>query len=283
VRIDVFTIFPDMVSGFAGQALLGRAKERGLLDIRAHDLRAATTDPHRTVDAAPFGGGAGMVLMPEPVFAAVEAVDPPRPLYLLAPGGRTFDQGLAVDLAGGGGFSLLCGRYEGVDERVRAHLVDGELSVGDYVLAGGEVAAMVVLEAVGRLVPGVMGNDGSAGEESFADDLLEYPHYTRPATFRGWEAPEVLRSGDHGRVARWRRAMALSRTLALRPDLVARRGGLDDGERRLLEEHGLGDGHARAQAHGRTREGPGERPHEGAAALEAGGPLPYDAGSPSST
>ena len=263
VRIDVFTIFPDMVSGFAGQALLGRAQVRGLLDIRAHDLRAATTDPHRTVDASPFGGGAGMVLMPEPVFAAVEAVDPPRPLLLLGPGGRTFDQAHARELASGGGFSLLCGRYEGVDERVRAHLVDGELSIGDYVLAGGEVAAMVVLEAVGRLVPGVMGNDGSAGEESFADGLLEYPHYTRPASFRGWEAPAVLRSGDHARVARWRRAMALARTVAQRPDLLARRGGLDEEERRLLDDHGLG---------------PAPAP-----ALEADGGLPYDAGSPSST
>ena len=239
VRIDVFTIFPDMVSGFAGQSLLGRAQAKGLLDVRTHDLRASATDPHRSVDAPPFGGGAGMVLMPEPVFTAVEAADPPRPLLLLGPGGRTLDQAYARELAASGGFSLLCGRYEGVDERVRAHLVDGELSVGDYVLAGGEVAAMVVLEAVGRLVPGVMGNNESAGEESFADGLLEYPHYTRPATFRGWAAPEVLRSGDHARVARWRRAMALARTVAHRPDLIAARGGLRDEERRLLGDHGL--------------------------------------------
>jgi tRNA (guanine37-N1)-methyltransferase len=180
-----------------------------------------------------------MVLMPEPLFGAVEAVQPPRPLYLLGPGGRRLDQAFAGELAALEGFSLLCGRYEGVDARVRDHLVDGELSVGDYVLAGGEVAAMVVLEAVGRLVPGVMGNDASAGDESFADGLLEYPQYTRPAAFRGWEVPEVLRSGDHGRVARWRRAQALARTAAERPDLLAARGGLTDEERALLEDHGL--------------------------------------------
>ena len=214
MRIDVFTIFPAMVDDFADQSLLGKARAGGLLDVRVHDLRSATQDPHRSVDDTPFGGGAGMVLMAEPLFAAVEAADPPRPLLLLGPGGRRFDQARAAELAAGDGFSLLCGRYEGVDERVREHLVDGELSVGDYVLAGGEVAAMVVLEAVGRLVPGVMGNEASAVEESFADGLLEHPQYTRPASFRGWDVPEVLRSGDHGRVARWRRAQALARTLA---------------------------------------------------------------------
>ncbi len=227
MRIDVFTIFPDMVADFAGQSLLGRAAARGLLDVRVHDLREHTTDVHRTVDDAPFGGGAGMVLMPEPIFAAVEAVEPPRPLLLLGPGGRRLDQALARELAAGEGFSLLCGRYEGVDERVRTELFDGELSIGDYVLGGGEVAAMVVLEAVGRLVPGVMGNAASAGEESFGDGLLEYPQYTRPAEFRGMAVPEVLRSGDHGRIARWRRAQALRRTLDARPDLIEARGGLD--------------------------------------------------------
>jgi tRNA (guanine37-N1)-methyltransferase len=239
MRIDVFTIFPELVDGFARASLLGRAREQARLDLRVHDLRDATTDVHRTVDDAPFGGGAGMVLMPEPVFAAVEAVDPPRPLYLLGPGGRRLDQALARELAASGGFSLLCGRYEGVDARVGEHLADGELSVGDYVLAGGEVAAMVVLEAVGRLVPGVMGNDTSAHEESFADGLLEYPHYTRPASFRGWDVPEVLRSGDHGRVAAWRQAQALARTLRDRPDLIDARGGLTEAERVLLVTHGL--------------------------------------------
>jgi tRNA (guanine37-N1)-methyltransferase len=240
MRIDVFTIFPAMVEGFAGESLLGKAREKGLLDVRVHDLRATTTDVHRTVDDSPFGGGAGMVLMPEPIFAAVEAVDPPRPLLYLSPSGRPFTQTVARELAGGeGGFSLLCGRYEGVDERVREHLVDGELSIGDYVLGGGEVAAMVVLETVGRLLPGVLGNDTSAEDESFTDGLLEYPHFTRPADFRGWEVPEVLRSGDHGRIARWRRAQALARTLQHRPDLIGRRGGLTDDERRLLADHGI--------------------------------------------
>jgi len=239
VRIDVFTIFPSMVDDFAHQSLLGKARAAGLLDVRVHDLRSATQDPHRSVDDTPFGGGAGMVLMPEPLFAAVEAAQPPRPLLLLGPGGRPFDQARAAELAAGDGFSLLCGRYEGVDERVREHLVDGELSVGDYVLAGGEVAAMVVLEAVGRLVPGVMGNEASALEESFGDGLLEHPQYTRPASFRGWDVPEVLRSGDHGKVARWRRAQALARTVTHRPDLIAARGGLTGDEEALLAEHGL--------------------------------------------
>jgi tRNA (guanine37-N1)-methyltransferase len=235
VRIDVFTIFPGMVEAAAGEALLGRAQIKGLLDVRVHDLRAQTTDVHRTVDDTPFGGGAGMVLMPEPLFAAVEAVEPPRPLLLLGPGGRRFDQAVARELALGEGFSLLCGRYEGVDARVADHLCDGELSIGDYVLAGGEVAALVVIEAVGRLVPGVMGNATSADEESFGEGLLEHPQYTRPASFRGWEVPEVLRSGDHAKVARWRRAMALQRTVERRPDLIEARGGLSDAERALLE------------------------------------------------
>jgi tRNA (guanine37-N1)-methyltransferase len=235
VRIDVFTILPGVVEAFVAASLLGRARQRGALDVRVHDLRSTATDPHRSVDDAPFGGGPGMVLMPEPVFASVEAVRPPRPLFLLGPGGRRFDQRRAGELARSEGFSLLCGRYEGVDERVRAHLVDEELSIGDYVLAGGEVAALVVVEAVSRLVPGVMGNEASAGEESFADGLLEYPQYTRPARFRGWDVPEVLRSGDHAAVARWRRAMALARTVALRPDLIEARGGLSGEERAVLD------------------------------------------------
>lgn len=236
MRIDVFSIFPDMVADFASQSLLGRARQRGLLDVRVHDLREHTTDVHRTVDDAPFGGGAGMVLRPEPIFASVEAADPPRPLLLLGPGGRTLDQDLARELAASGGFSLLCGRYEGVDDRVRTGLCDGELSIGDYVLGGGEVAAMVVLEAVGRLVPGVMGNADSAGDESFSDGLLEYPQWTRPAAFRGVEVPRVLVSGDHERVTRWRRAQALRRTMAARPDLLVARGGLTEADAAVLAE-----------------------------------------------
>ena len=240
LRVDVFTIFPGMVEAYAGESILGRAGVAGHLDVRAHDLRLATEDVHRTIDDSPFGGGAGMVMMPAPVFAAVEAVDPPRPLILLGPGGRRFDQSVAAELAALDGFSLLCGRYEGVDERIRTGLCDDEVSLGDFVLAGGELAALAIMEAVARLRPGVLGNEASPDDESFADGLLEYPHYTRPADFRGMEVPEVLRSGDHGRVARWRQAGALVRTLALRPDLIERRGGLTEADQVLLEEFGQG-------------------------------------------
>jgi tRNA (guanine37-N1)-methyltransferase len=240
VRIDVFSIFPEYFAGPFDASLLGRARAGGLLDLRVHDPREFATDRHRTVDDTPYGGGAGMVMMPGPWFEAVEAADPPRPLFLLAAGGRRFDQSLARELAAGEGFSLLCGRYEGVDQRVADHLCDGELSVGDFVLAGGEVAAAVVVDAVARLVPGVMGNDESGGDESFSafsegTALLEYPHYTRPLDFRGHPVPEVLRSGDHGRVARWRRAQALRRTLARRPDLFGGRELTADEEALLRE------------------------------------------------
>ena len=247
MRIDVFSIFPDVVAGYCGASILGRAMEAGALDVRVHDLRQGADDPRRSVDDSPFGGGAGMVLMPEPLFRCVEAVeDLPRPLYLLAPGGRPFDQAVAGELAGladapSGGFSLLCGRYEGVDQRVADHLVDGELSVGDFVLAGGELAALVVVEAVARLLPEVLGNEDSAVDESFAAGLLEYPQYTRPAEFRGWSVPAVLRSGDHGAVASWRRTQAVLRTAARRPDLLerlVRTSGLSDDDVRDLVEHG---------------------------------------------
>jgi tRNA (guanine37-N1)-methyltransferase len=220
MRIDVFTIFPEWFAGPFDASLLGKARAAGRLDVRVHDLRAHTTDRHRSVDDTPYGGGAGMVMAPEPIFAAVEAADPPRPLLLLSAAGRRFGHGVATELAAGDGFSLLCGRYEGVDQRVADHLCDGELSVGDYVLAGGEAAAAVVVDAVARLIPGVMGNDASGADESFAAGLLEYPQYTRPADFRGHSVPEALVSGDHARVARWRRAAALRRTLTRRPDLL---------------------------------------------------------------
>jgi tRNA (guanine37-N1)-methyltransferase len=235
-RVGVFTLFPQMITDFCGASLLGKAQDRGLLDVSVWDPRDHATDVHRSVDDTPFGGGAGMVMRCEPLFAAVESADPPRPLFLLTPGGRRFDQSVAEELAATGGFSLLCGRYEGVDQRVADHLADGELSVGDVVLAGGEVAAMLVIEAVGRLLPGVMGNDASGTDESFTTGLLEYPQYTRPAEFRGWEVPDVLRSGDHGRIDRWRRAEALRRTIERRPDLIARRGGLTDEDERLLDD-----------------------------------------------
>ena len=238
MRIDVLTMFPELVAPWLDASLIGRARRGGLLDLRVHDLRSGADDPHRSLDDAPFGGGAGMVLAAEPIFRVVEQVAPARPLLLLSPSGRRFDQAIALELAAGGSLGLLCARYEGVDQRIADHLVDGELSLGDFVLAGGEVAALAVVEAVCRLVPGVMGNEDSAREESFADGLLEYPHYTRPAELRGWEVPEVLRSGDHARVARWRRAQALARTAARRPDLLAARGGLSKAERELLAEAG---------------------------------------------
>ena len=235
MRIDVFTIFPEYLEVPLQVSILGRARDAGLLDVRLHDPRDHTSDRHRSVDDTPMGGGAGMVMMPEPLFAAVEAVTPPRPLFLLAPGGRRLDHALAAELATGAGFSMVCGRYEGVDQRVADHLCDDELSIGDYVLAGGEGAALVVIEAVARLVPGVVGNEASTGEESFSGTFLEYPQYTRPADVRGFTVPEVLRSGDHARIARWRRAQALRRTLARRPDLLAHRD-LTGEERRLLRE-----------------------------------------------
>jgi tRNA (guanine37-N1)-methyltransferase len=248
VRIVVFTIFPDAVSSYCATSILGRAQDSGALEVRVHDLRDGALDARRTVDDSPFGGGPGMVLMPEPVFRAVEAVQAeadqavPRPLFLLAPGGRPFTQALATELAAlPGGFSLLCGRYEGVDQRVSDHLVDDELSVGDFVLAGGELGALIVIETVARLLPEVLGNEDSAIDESFSQGLLEYPQYTRPAEFRGWEVPAVLRSGDHGAVAAWRRRQSLLRTAAKRPDLLdhlAREGGLSDDDVRGLAEHG---------------------------------------------
>lgn len=253
--MEIFTIFPEPVSRWLETSILGRGASNGLLDLRVHDLRAGAGDPHRSVDDAPFGGGAGMVLAPGPVFAAVEAAAPARPLLLLGPSGRAFDQQVADELASAGGFSLLCGRYEGVDARIERHLVDGVLSVGDVVLAGGEAAAFVVVEAVARLVPGVVGNHASVVQESFRDGLLEHPQFTRPARFRDWEVPDVLRSGDHARVARWQRAQALVRTLEIRPDLVLRRGGLSSEEVQLLEAHGYP-----GQAHDRHPSGWAGRP-----------------------
>ena len=225
LRIDVFTIFPALVDGYWSASVLGRARAAGALDLRVHDLRSGAGDPRRSVDDAPFGGGPGMVLMPEPAFAAVESVEASeglaRPLFLLTPGGRRFDHSVALELSSSAaGFSLLCGRYEGVDQRVADHLVDGELSVGDFVLAGGELAALVIVESVARLLPGVLGNDESAGDESFSTGLLEYPQYTRPAEFRGWKVPETLLSGNHEQIRRWREQAALAKTTKNRPDLL---------------------------------------------------------------
>jgi tRNA (guanine37-N1)-methyltransferase len=229
VLVDIVTIFPGYFASPLATGLLGKAGERGLLQVRLHDLRTWAADRHRSVDDAPFGGGAGMVMLPGPWFEALDALqaDGPAHVVLLAPDGRRFDQATATRLAGEPRLVLCCGRYEGIDERVRSR-VDEVLSIGDFVLAGGEAAALVVLDAVARLVPGVMGNAASAADESFAAGLLEYPQYTRPAVYRGLEVPAVLRSGDHGAIARWRHAQAVERTRRLRPDLLDRPEPTDD-------------------------------------------------------
>jgi tRNA (guanine37-N1)-methyltransferase len=239
-RIDVLTLFPEAVTQYAETSVLGRAAEKGVWELRVHDIRDVTNDPHRTVDDTPFGGGAGMVMQAEPIIATVEA-DPtmPRPVIAMTPSGRPFTHAVAKELSELDGFTLLCGRYEGFDQRALDTVVDDEISLGDFVLAGGELAALCVIEAVVRLVPGALGNDASAEEESFGDGLLEYPHYTKPAVVRGLEVPEILRSGDHGKIARWRHAQALKKTLERRSDLIERRGGLSPEDRKILAEFGL--------------------------------------------
>ena len=221
MRIDILTLFPGMFRGPFEESIIKRAVERGLLEIGVHNIRDFAPGRHRVTDDYPYGGGAGMVMKPEPVFAAVEAVRRPSSrVILMTPQGRIFTQSVALGLSRLGHLVLLCGHYEGVDERVREHLVDDELSIGDYVLTGGELPAMVVVDAVARLVPGVLGAGESAVEESFAAGVLEYPHYTRPPEFRGWKVPQVLLSGNHARISRWRREQSLLRTLRRRPELL---------------------------------------------------------------
>jgi tRNA (guanine37-N1)-methyltransferase len=237
LRVDVLTLFPDAIAGYASTSVLGRANERGIWHLHLHDLRDATDDVHRTVDDAPFGGGAGMVLRAEPILRTLdEHPDIARPLIALTPSGRPFTHAIAEELTALEGFSLLSGRYEGIDQRALDLAVDDEISLGDFVLAGGELAALCVIEAVVRLLPGALGNDESSLDESFSDGLLEYPHYTQPAEVRGVAVPEILRSGDHARIARWRRAQALRRTIERRPDLIAARGGLSDEDDAILAE-----------------------------------------------
>jgi tRNA (guanine37-N1)-methyltransferase len=224
VRIDVVTIFPGIFEGPLRESLLGRAIGAGLVDVRVHDLRDATTDKHRQVDDESYGGGPGMVMKPEPVFAAVEGLGAgERRTLLLSPAGRRLDQALVRELAAEPWLVLICGRYEGVDERVVEGLAAEEVSIGDYVVAGGEVPALVVLEAVTRLVPGVIGREESHEQDSFGHDgLLDHPHYTRPAEFRGMRVPQTLLSGNHAEIERWRREAALEKTRRNRPDLLER-------------------------------------------------------------
>ncbi|HYK84036.1 MAG TPA: tRNA (guanosine(37)-N1)-methyltransferase TrmD [Ktedonobacteraceae bacterium] len=221
MHFDIFTLFPGMFQGPFTESILKRAQERGLLSIALHNIRDVTTDRHHIVDDYPYGGGAGMVMKPEPIFAAIEAVYQSGPIILLTPQGRLFNQHIAMELAAEPRLTLLCGHYEGIDERVRQHLVTDEISIGDYVLTGGELAAMIVVDAVSRLLPGVLAAD-STQEESHTSGLLEYPQYTRPPEFRGWRVPDVLLSGHHEQIARWRRKEALRLTRQLRPDLFAK-------------------------------------------------------------
>ena len=223
MQFHIFTLFPQMFQGPLTDSIVGRAVSRGILDLQLHNPRDSTHDRHHTVDDAPYGGGPGMVLKPEPLFEAVEAVlgtPPGCPVILLTPQGKPFRQADARRLALEPSIALICGHYEGVDERVRRHLATEEVSIGDYVLTGGELAAMVVVDAVTRLVPGVLGDDASPEDDSHSTGLLQYPQYTRPAEFRGWRVPDVLTSGDHGAVRRWRRKQALLRTQNRRPDLL---------------------------------------------------------------
>jgi len=239
MKFDVVTIFPELVEAGLTAGVIGRARQSGLLDIAIHNLRDFTSDRHRVVDDTPFGGGPGMVLKPEPLFAAVETLRERRgtadAVLLMSPAGRVFTQADARRFATLKHIVVLCGRYEGVDERVREQIVTDEVSVGDYVLSGGEIPALVVIDAVGRLVPGVVGDEGSVEADSFTDGLLDHPHYTRPAEFRGQRVPDVLISGHHAEIRRWRRREALRRTAERRPELLAT-APLDDEDRQLLRE-----------------------------------------------
>jgi tRNA (guanine37-N1)-methyltransferase len=225
MKIDVVTIFPRMVEAGLEEGVVGRARTRGVLDVAVHDLRSFTDDRHRSVDDVPFGGGPGMVMKAEPFFAAVDAIAAnrgvPDVVLLMSPAGQRFTQADARRYAAWQHLVVLCGRYEGVDERVRAHVATEEVSIGDYVLSGGELPALVVIDAVGRLVPGVVGDEQSVDEDSFSRGLLDYPHFTRPADVRGHSVPEVLLSGHHGEIRRWRRREALRLTWEQRPELLA--------------------------------------------------------------
>lgn len=237
ILFDVFTLFPDVFNPYLDTSILQRARESHLIHVQLHNIRDWTTDRHHVCDDIPYGGGGGMVMKPEPIFAAVESVlgvPLSCPLILLDPQGRVFTQAVAEELAQQPHLGLLCGRYEGIDERVRQHLVTDEISIGDYVLSGGELPALVLIDAITRLIPGALGDPEGAWDDSHATGLLEYPHYTRPSEFRGWGVPEVLLSGDHGRIAKWRRQQALLRTRNRRPDLLEK-ASLSESDRDFLD------------------------------------------------
>jgi len=242
MRFDIFTILPEVFTPYLESSILQRARQRELVDIRIHNIRDYTHDKHHTTDDTPYGGGGGMVMKPEPIFEAMESVLGPLPasrqltpvpVILLTPQGRVFTQRVAEELTRYERIALICGRYEGVDERIRDHLVTDEISIGDYVLTGGELPALVIVDALSRLIPGVLGDPDGAQDDSHSMGLLEYPHYTRPPVFRGWSVPEVLLSGDHGKIERWRREQALLRTLTKRPDMLEK-ADLSDADKKYL-------------------------------------------------
>ncbi|HEY44908.1 MAG TPA: tRNA (guanosine(37)-N1)-methyltransferase TrmD [Anaerolineae bacterium] len=238
MRFDVFTLLPEVMHAYLLSSVIGKARESGIIEVKLHNIRDYTLDRHHTTDDEPYGGGGGMVMKPEPIFAAVESVLGEEihttPILLLTPQGKTFHQEVAHELAKHDRLALICGRYEGVDERVRQYLATDEVSVGDYVLTGGELPAMIVIDTVARLHPGVLGDMEATQKDSYSSGLLEHPHYTRPASFRGWEVPEVLLSGDHARIASWRREQSLLRTLLRRPELLEQ-AELDEADRQILD------------------------------------------------
>jgi tRNA (guanine37-N1)-methyltransferase len=240
MKFDVFTLLPEVFPPYLESSILKRARERGLLEVSIHNIRDWTHDKHHVVDDVPYGGGGGMVMKPEPIFESVEDIlgaPPSCPLILLTPQGRVFTQKVAQELSQYPHLALLCGRYEGIDERVRQHLVSDEISIGDFVLTGGELPALILMDAVTRLLPGALGDPNGAAEDSHATGLLEYPHYTRPGEYRTWRVPEILLSGNHARIARWRREQALLRTLERRPDLLED-APLSEEDIHFLEAHG---------------------------------------------
>lgn len=243
MQFEVFTLLPEVFAPYLESSILLRARQRGLIDVRLHNIRDYAHDKHHTTDDTPYGGGGGMVMKPEPIFEAIESVlgftaDPtqpsPIPVILLTPQGRVFNQRIAEELSGHERIALLCGRYEGVDERIREHLVSDEISIGDYVLTGGELPALMMIDAVSRLIPGVLGDPTGAQDDSHSMGLLEYPHYTKPSEFRGWKVPDVLLSGDHAKIEKWRREQALTRTLHKRPDMLEK-AELDNEDKKIVE------------------------------------------------
>ncbi len=246
MQFEVFTLLPEVFPPYLESSILKRAAQRGLIGVNVHNIRDYTHDKHHTTDDTPYGGGGGMVMKPEPVFEAIESVlglaphlsplEPATdtPIILLTPQGRVFDQRIAEELSGHDRIALLCGRYEGVDERIREHLVTDEISIGDYVLTGGELPAMMIIDAVSRLIPGVLGDPTGAEDDSHSMGLLEYPHYTKPSEFRGWKVPEVLISGDHAKIEKWRREQALARTLSKRPDMLEK-ADLSEADKKFID------------------------------------------------